>query len=110
MNNFAMSRLLLQLQRHPLFISSSLRRFLSSSPSPPPPPTPPSFTQQNPFASQLLVSISKTTAADLLIQTTVEKKRLDEIDLHRTAVFALFGATYLGGFQYWLMVNKFCKL
>ena len=29
------------------------------------------------------------------------------LDWRRNAVFCVFGSVYLGGFQYWLMINKF---
>ena len=40
-------------------------------------------------------------------QTAVERKKWDEIDWTRNGIFVLFGFTYLGGFQYWLMINKY---
>ena len=36
-------------------------------------------------------------------------ERKEEIDWMRNGVFVVFGATYLGGFQYWLQVNMFAK-
>lgn len=63
--------------------------------------------KEYPFACQLTIATFKTSAADILIQTTVEKKKLSEIDLRRNAIFLLFGFTYLGGFQWWLLINKY---
>ena len=42
----------------------------------------------------------KTVAADLTVQTVVEKKQLHEVDKRRTITFGLFGVGYLGGIQY----------
>jgi len=42
----------------------------------------------------------KTVAADLTVQTVVEKKQLHEVDKRRTITFGLFGVGYLGGVQY----------
>jgi len=44
-----------------------------------------------------------------MVQVVVEKKKWNEIDLKRNGIFVVFGFAYLGGFQYWLMVNKFNK-
>jgi hypothetical protein len=73
------------------------------------PATPKSFAERHPFALQLGVATSKTAAADAMVQIVVEKKSLQEIDYRRNAIFVVFGFAYLGGFQYWLMVNKFGK-
>lgn len=64
------------------------------------------FPKANPFEFNLLVATAKTSAADLLTQTTVEK---GEIDWRRNASFAVFGCLYLGGFQYYLQVTLFRK-
>jgi hypothetical protein len=66
-----------------------------------------SFAERNPFIFQLGVATSKTSAADIMVQVVVEKKKIDEIDWKRNGIFVVFGFAYLGGFQYWLMVNKF---
>ena len=42
----------------------------------------------------------KTVAADLTVQTVIEKKALKDVDTKRTATFGLFGVCYLGGVQY----------
>merc|ERR1712232_535988 len=36
-----------------------------------------------------------------------EGKNFNEIDWRRNGIFLVFGAFYLGGFQYWIMVNKY---
>lgn len=65
------------------------------------------FPKEQPFAFQLIVATGKTSAADLVCQVVAEKKSLSEIDWRRNGIFVVFGAVYLGGFQYWLMVNKY---
>jgi len=65
------------------------------------------WTKENPFLFQLGVATAKTSAADLMVQTVVERKKWDEIDWTRNGIFVLFGFTYLGGFQYWIMINKY---
>lgn len=67
------------------------------------------FAQSNPFAFQVGVSTVKTSIADLITQTTIEQKSFSEIDWRRNGVFVVFGATYLGGFQWWIQVTKFRK-
>lgn len=66
-----------------------------------------SFAKANPFAFQLVVATGKTMAADLMTQTVAEGKKFDEIDWKRNGIFVVFGFAYLGGFQYWLMINKY---
>lgn len=68
-----------------------------------------SFAEKNPFIFQLGVATAKTSAADIMVQVVVDKKKWNEIDYKRNAIFVVFGFAYLGGFQYWLMVNKFSK-
>lgn len=65
------------------------------------------FAKENPFLFQLGVGTAKTCAADLVAQVVGERKSLSEVDWRRNALFVVFGFTYLGGFQYWLMVNKY---
>jgi len=64
----------------------------------------------NPFASQNLIATLKTMTADLLAQTKLEGKSLDEVDRRRTAVFMTFGCIYLGGVQYVMYKKVFPKL
>jgi hypothetical protein len=66
-----------------------------------------SFVKENPFVFQLGVATVKTSAADLMAQVAGERKSLSEVDWKRNAIFVVFGFAYLGGFQYWLMVNKY---
>ena len=66
-----------------------------------------SFAERNPFVFQLAIATGKTAGADLMVQMVVEKKKLSEIDWRRNGIFVAFGFAYLGGFQYWIMVNKY---
>jgi len=66
-----------------------------------------SIVKNHPFKFQLGVATVKTSAADLMAQLVAEQKSFDEIDWRRNGLFVVFGFTYLGGFQYWLMVNKY---
>jgi hypothetical protein len=59
---------------------------------------------KHPFAFGVGISTVKTSASDLLVQTVVEQRTLDEIDWKRNAAFATFGCFYLGGVQYALYV------
>lgn len=63
--------------------------------------------KDHPFAFQLMVATGKTSAADLIVQMVAERKDLDQVDWKRNGIFVVFGFAYLGGFQYWLMVNKY---
>ena len=65
------------------------------------------FAKENPFVFQLGIATAKTSAADLVAQVVGERKSLEEVDWQRNAIFVVFGFAYLGGFQYWLMVNKY---
>ena len=60
--------------------------------------------QRFPLATGVGISCVKTSAADLIVQTTVERR--EHVDWRRNAVFAAFGAGYLGGVQYLL----YCRL
>lgn len=66
-----------------------------------------SIPKDHPFLFQLGVATFKTSAADLMAQMVAERKSLDEVDWKRNGVFVVFGFAYLGGFQYYLMVNKY---
>lgn len=90
--------------------TSTTSKAESNANAPPPAPAAPkSFAERHPFALQLGVATAKTSAADAMVQIVVEKKTPQEIDYKRNAIFVVFGFAYLGGFQYWLMVNKFGK-
>jgi hypothetical protein len=66
-----------------------------------------SWAKNHPFAFQLIVATGKTMAADLVTQVVAERRSWDEIDWKRNGIFVVFGFSYLGGFQYWLMVHKY---
>ena len=63
------------------------------------------WAQRAPFSSQVAVATTKTVAADLLVQTAVEGKSLQDVDYRRVAVFGAFGCLYLGIVQYGLYVK-----
>jgi len=66
-----------------------------------------SFPKDHPFAFQLIIATGKTAAADLMVQMVAEGKKLSEVDWRRNGIFVVFGFAYLGGFQWYLMVNKY---
>ena len=66
-----------------------------------------SIPKDYPFAFQLMVATGKTMAADLMVQMVAEGKSLSEVDWKRNGIFVVFGCVYLGGFQYYLLVNKY---
>lgn len=66
-----------------------------------------SFPKDQPFVFQLIIATLKTTAADLVVQLVAEGKSFSEVDWRRNGIFVVFGFSYLGGFQYYLMVNKY---
>ena len=68
------------------------------------------FAQNYPFANNIMIATAKTAAADLLAQTVIAGTPLDAVDWQRSLLFCLFGATYLGGFQYWYQVNIFKRI
>jgi hypothetical protein len=88
-----------------------------AAPKPPQVPKPPvesttmskvvSFPKDHPFAFQLMVATTKTAVADLMVQVVAEGKKFSEVDWKRNGIFVVFGFTYLGGFQWWLMVHKY---
>lgn len=65
------------------------------------------IAKEHPFLFQLGVATVKTSGADLMAQVVAEGKSLDEVDWKRNGIFVVFGFAYLGGFQYYLMVNKY---
>ena len=60
--------------------------------------------QRRPFMFACVSATVKTTTADLLVQTTVERR--EEIDVRRLAAFTIFGGLWMGAGQYML----YCKL
>ena len=68
------------------------------------------FAQNYPFANNIMIATAKTAAADLLAQTVIAGTPLDAVDWQRSLLFCLFGATYLGGFQYLYQVQIFKRL
>ena len=68
------------------------------------------LVQEYPFATNVAIATAKTAAADLVAQLLIARTPLDQVDLERTFLFMLFGAVYLGGFQYIYQVNIFKKI
>mmetsp|Transcript_10115 Transcript_10115/g.22754 ORF Transcript_10115/g.22754 Transcript_10115/m.22754 type:complete len:262 (+) Transcript_10115:76-861(+) len=68
------------------------------------------FAKAYPFTNNVIIATLKTSAADLVAQTVIEKKSLKEVDWQRNSVFCLFGACYLGGFQYFYQITVFKRL
>ena len=62
---------------------------------------------RHPLALAVGVATVKTAAADILIQTQVEK--CEKLDMQRVALFTAFGSCYFGGFQYFLYVKCFSR-
>jgi hypothetical protein len=68
------------------------------------------FAQNNPFANNIMIATTKTAAADFIAQTVIAQVPIAELDVQRSLLFCLFGATYLGAFQYLYQVQIFKKL
>ena len=68
------------------------------------------FAQNFPFANNIMIASVKTAAADLLAQTVIAQTPLDAVDWQRSLLFCLFGASYLGGFQYLYQVQIFKRM
>lgn len=68
------------------------------------------FAQSYPFVNNLLIATTKTATADLIAQTVIAGAKLADIDVQRSVLFCLFGAIYLGAFQYMYQVNVFKKI
>jgi hypothetical protein len=63
------------------------------------------FAKENPFANNILIATSKTAAADLIAQLVIAQTPIAELDVQRSLLFCLFGAFYLGAFQYLYQVQ-----
>lgn len=68
------------------------------------------FAKTYPFANNILIASLKTAAADLLAQAVIAHTPLDSLDWERNLLFGVFGALYLGVFQYAYQVNVFKRL
>lgn len=64
------------------------------------------FARNRPAENGIILAGVKTAAADALAQAATP----GAFDLKRNAIFGLFGALYLGAFQYWYQVNIFKKV
>ena len=68
------------------------------------------FAKKYPFANNIMIASAKTAAADLLAQVVIAQTPLDQVDWERNLLFFVFGALYLGLFQYAYQVNVFKRL
>jgi hypothetical protein len=68
------------------------------------------FAKAFPFANNIIIATLKTSAADLVAQCVIERKSFKDIDWKRNLVFCIFGATYLGAFQYFYQVTIFKRI
>ena len=68
------------------------------------------FAKNYPFVNNIGIATAKTAAADLLAQTLIAGTPIAEVDLQRSFLFCLFGALYLGAFQYAYQVQVFKRL
>lgn len=66
-----------------------------------------STAQAHPFATGVIFTGLKTSAADIFAQKVIERR--ENMDWTRHAVFCTFGFAYLGGFQYYLYNIKFTQ-
>ena len=66
--------------------------------------------RQQPLPFGVAVTSAKTAAADVLTQKVVLRREWAALDLARVSVFALYGALYLGGVQYWLFCRVYPRL
>lgn len=68
------------------------------------------FAKAYPNVNNIGIATIKTASADLLAQVAIAHTPVSDIDWQRAFLFCVFGATYLGAFQYWYQVNVFKKL
>lgn len=59
--------------------------------------------EAKPLLTSVLVTGAKAVAADVMVQRLVENKDWRLLDQKRVLLFGVFGLTYQGGFQYWLI-------
>ena len=65
-----------------------------------------SLAARRPMLVGAATATVKTCSADVLVQTTLEGRRFDQLDTKRTAVFTIFGGCWMGFGQYLL----YCRL
>ena len=68
------------------------------------------FAKTYPNVNNIGIATIKTASADLLAQVVIAQTPVSEIDWQRAFLFCVFGALYLGAFQYYYQVNIFKKL
>ena len=67
-----------------------------------------SLPRRRPITVGVGVSTVKTCAADAIAQLYLEKR--ETLDRRRSAIFAAWGAVYLGGVQYFIYVHLFARV
>ena len=60
--------------------------------------------KRRPLTVAITVTAGKAAAADLMVQTLVERR--EKVDLRRTALFGAFGGLYQGMFQYGCVTQR----
>ena len=67
-----------------------------------------SWVRRHPLATATSVTGAKACAADLVIQTIVERR--EKVDRPRAILFGSFGCLYQGCFQYWMYNHLYERL
>ena len=63
-----------------------------------------------PLTAAAVTAGTKGGCVDLAVQVVVERKRLEKVDLRRTAVFTLHGFGYVGVGQWFIFNRVFSRL
>ncbi|GAX11670.1 hypothetical protein FisN_7Lh036 [Fistulifera solaris] len=108
LERFSLSSKTPSTEKDETFVSTSQLQSTTKAPSSPSPYV--QFAQTYPFANNILIATTKTAAADFLAQVVIAQTPVAELDLQRSFLFCLFGALYLGGFQYLYQVQIFKKI
>ena len=66
-----------------------------------------SALRRRPFLGACAVATVKTTSADVMVQTVVEGRSLEQIDQRRLCAFSIFGCLWMGAGQYVLFCQVF---
>ena len=66
-----------------------------------------SALRARPFLGACTSATVKTSAADVMVQTVIEGRGVDEVDRRRLAAFSIFGCLWMGAGQYVLYCRVF---
>ena len=66
-----------------------------------------SALKARPFVGACATVTVKTTAADITVQTVIERRGVDDLDRRRLTAFSLFGFLWMGAGQYVLYCRVF---